>query len=695
MKIDRRKFLKISGATSAGALVIGINWFGTNSKEAPLVETSLNGYIKYMTDGKVIIMSPNPEIGQGVKTAMPMIVAEELDVNWENVIIEQAPLDTKSYKRQVAGGSGSIRGSYKTLRQAGATVRQLFVESAAQDWEVSVKECTTNAGQVIHSKSGKKINYEDLISLAQKRSLPTNIQLKKADEFSIIGTTKGNFDSEAIVKGEMKYGIDTVMSRMKYATVIHSPAFEGKYMSHDDDDAKRAYPNIKIYVVDNTVGIVGTNTWEVFQAKKLIKVEWQSNNNEGSIAQRAKMREMISQNQLKEKAYAGDLMSAISDADDVLEATYYTPFLPHNTMEPMNFYANVSGNKVHLLGPIQTPEGTSKKVSKELGISLENIKLELTRMGGGFGRRLKNDFVLEAAKLSKLSGSPVKLIWSREEDMTGGYYKPATLHQYRASIKNEVLTGWEVKGVGMKSSRSLDEKNFPVGAVDHLKLASNTASSKVSTSAWRAPNHNFLGFSEQSFLDEVAEKVGKDAIVFRLEMLDKVQGKTKYDVSRMKGVVSKVRDISGWENSKDRKLGFAAYWSYMTYVSIVAEVSESNGKIKVEQMYAAVDCGQVINRSGAEAQIQGAMIDAIGHAFYGEMKIKDGKPQSQNFHNYRLGRMSCAPKQVSIVFIENDKDPTGLGEPGMAPTTPAVVNALYKATGKRYYQLPLSQYGIV
>ncbi|WP_109831607.1 xanthine dehydrogenase family protein molybdopterin-binding subunit [Reichenbachiella versicolor] len=693
MKIDRRKFLKISGASTAGALVIGFNWPGM-VKAASAGETELSGYIKFLADGTVVIMSPNPEIGQGVKTSMPMIVAEEMDVDWQKVVIEQAALDTTKYKRQVAGGSGSIRTSYKTLREAGATIRQLFIETAAQKWNVKPKHCSAKEGIVTH-KSGKSARYEDLIEAAKSRELPSGVKLKEPSEFSIIGKGKVNFDAEKIVKGEMKYGMDTVMPEMKYAGIIHTPAFGGKYISHDDSSLASSFPEVKTYKIGNAIAVVGSNTWEIFQAKKLVKVEWELPNTESSESQLEDMKKMIEKGKLKEKKSIGDIGQAMAQADEVLEANYFTPFLPHNTMEPMNFYANVTGNKVHLLGPIQTPEGTRKKISNDLGIPQENITLELTRMGGGFGRRLRNDFVVEAAMISKKAGVPIKLVWTREDDMTGGFYKPATLHNYKASIKEGKLTGWELKGLGMKSPRSVDEKNFPVGAIENIKIESNVAPSKVTTFAWRAPNHNYLGFSEQCFLDEIAEKIGKDAISHRLEMLDGINSEIKYSAAKMKGIVEKVREMSSWRKDKSKKQGFAAYYSYSSYVAMVAEVSEVNGKINVDKVYAAVDCGQVINALGAEAQIQGSIIDAIGHAFYGEIKIKDGTPQSQNFHNYRLGRMSCKPDDIEVAFIESNDDPTGLGEPGMAPASPAVVNAIYQATGKRYYNLPLSQYGIV
>ena len=697
MKIDRRKFLKISGAGSAGALVIGFSWpslaKGVLGQEGAAKQ--LNAYIKYLTNGSVIIMAPNPEIGQGVKTSMPMIVAEELDVNWDKVVIEQAPLDTSKYTRQTAGGSGSIRTSYQTLRQAGATVRQIFVDAAAKKWGVSSSQCTTKEGVVFDSKSDKSVKYEELIEIAKGMDLPKEVSLKSPEDFKIIGQRKVNYDAKAIVQGEMKYGMDTVMLNMKYATIIHAPAFGAKYVSHDDTEMKKQFPMTATYKIPDGVAIVGDNTWQVFQAKKLVKVTWQGGSIESSESQRKLLEEMIKKEDVKDKKVSGDIQTAFTQADQVLEATYFTPFLPHNTMEPMNFYADVSDGKAHLLGPIQTPEGASKRVSKELGIPLENINLELTRMGGGFGRRLSNDFVMEAAWISKTAGVPIKLVWSREDDMTGGLYKPATLHKYRASIKSGKLTGWEALAIGMQSPRALDENNFPVGAVKNIRVASNQAKTEVTTFAWRAPNHNYLGFSEQTFLDEIAEKLGKDAITHRLELLDGISGDVKYDAARLRGVTTKVRDISGWGKDKTRKLGFAAYFSYSSYVAIVAEVVESSGKISVEKVYAVADCGQVINRLGAEAQIQGAIIDAIGHAFYGEIKIKDGQPQSQNFHNYRLGRMSCAPKYIEVTFVENGDAPTGLGEPGMPPTAPAVVNAIYQTTGKRYYELPLSKYGIV
>ena len=689
----------LTGA-SAGSLVLGFSW--TQALAMPLsqntAEVPINAYIKYGVDGSVTIMSPNPEIGQGVKTSMPMIVAEELDVDWSKVTIEQAALDTVNYKRQVAGGSGSIQKGWKTLREAGATVRQLFIETAAQQWQVDASDCETKAGQVLHQATGKVINYEALIEAAKSRKLPTKVKLKDSKDFALLGSRINNCDARAIATGQVKYGMDTVRPGMKYAAIVHPPFFGGELVSYDKQALKKSFPEVTVYDFDNNVALVGSSTWQVFSAKKAIKIKWTGSNDENTDNIKAAMVKKLDSRKNKIVFNKGNIARAFKGADNVLEAHYYTPILPHATMEPMNFFADVTEQKIDLYGPIQTPEGSRKKVAEMLGVSESKINIELTRMGGGFGRRLNGDFVLEAAMISKLSGFPIKLVWTREDDMTAGTYKSSTLHRYRASIKEGELIGWDLSGVGLESdlvsARPVDKNNFPVGTIDNINLRMGNVKSSASMGYWRAPNHNFLAFSEQAFLDEIASSLNKDPIEMRLQMLSKAK-KVKYRANRFKAVIRKVKEISDWDNRGERHFGFAAYYSYRTYVAMVAEVSLINGKIQIENYFAAVDCGQVVNLSGAEAQIEGAINDCLGHSLHGELLINQGAATANNFHQYQLGRINTSPKNINIAFIENDKAPTGLGEPGMAPTAPALVNAIFQATGKRYYELPLNKHGIV
>ncbi|MEH6605985.1 MAG: molybdopterin cofactor-binding domain-containing protein [Pseudomonadales bacterium] len=695
MKINRRKFITLTGA-AGGGLVLGFNWTQAIAEPKPgsKLEVSINAYIKYSTDGAITILSPNPEIGQGIKTSMPMIVAEELDVDWNKVSIEQAPLDTNNYTRQVAGGSGSIRSGWNALREAGATVRQLFIESAADVWQVEPDSCETNVGSVLHRASGKTVKYEELIDVAIARKLPEKINLKEKQDYSLLGSRIKNCDARAIATGQMKYGIDTVRAGMKYAAIIHPPSFGATLKSYDSSELQKLFPSVAVYDFDNNIAIVGSSTWEVFSAKKAIKITWESNNNENSDKLKEEMVRQLDSNKLTKLVNKGNTAKAFSAADQILEAEYYSPILPHATMEPMNFFAHVTDEKIELYGPIQTPENTRRAVAKKLQVSESKITIGLTRMGGGFGRRLKGDFVIEAVMISKLSGFPINLVWTREDDMTAGVYKPSTLHRYKASVKNGELTGWEVTGIGLVGKRVLDKINFPVGAISNIQLRTGNVKSKVTIGPWRAPNHNFLAFSEQTFLDEIATNLDKDPIEMRLQMLSDVKW-SKYDVKRLQTVILKVREMSEWENRGDRHLGFAAYYSYHSYVAMVAEVSVTDGKITVEDYFAAVDCGQVINLSGAEAQIEGAINDALGHSLFGEMLINNGAATANNFHQYQLGRINTAPKNITISFIESEYEPTGLGEPGMPPTPPALVNAIYQATGKRYYELPLKNHGII
>lgn len=714
---NRRSFLKASTA-AGGGMVLGFSWLASckpteaEIKSMPEAWFDINAFLKIGDNGIVTIMSPNPEIGQNVKTAMPMIIAEELDVNWDDVIVEQAPLDTKKYTRQLAGGSQSIRQGWQSLRMAGATARRMLLEAAAKEWEVSVDELTTADGVITHAASGKSIGYGEIASAAASVEVPEEVPLKDPKDFKIIGTSQLNVDGPKITTGQPLFGLDIKRDGMLIAMIEHAPAFGMKIKSLDDTAAK-GMPGIKDVIRINTkaeesqwsdvnafnelVAVVGNSTWEVLQAKKALKIEWEVGSTLESSADHEKaMDKLLSTASEKAARKDGDPAGAFKNAAKVIEKTYTGPFLAHNTMEPMNFFADVKADKAELLGPIQTPEFLSKTVASVLGMPEEKIAIGMTRMGGGFGRRLYGHFGVEAAVISQQMKAPIKLVYTREDDMTQGTYRPDYKVLYRAALDaDNNLIGFHIRGAGTNGSPVFPNR-YPAGAVENYLVENHNKESNISTGAWRAPRSNFIAFAEQSFLDEVAEAAGKDPIEFRLELFDKadkspIGEKNDYDAARYAGVLKLVKEKANWgKETPGVYRGVSAYFCHNSYVAQVVDVVMQDNQPKVQKVWCAVDCGIVVNPGSALNQIEGGIVDGIGHAMYSALSFKDGQPEQNNFHTYRLIRHSEAPAAIETHFVDNGIDPTGLGEPSLPPIAAALANAIAKATGERLYQQPFT-----
>ena len=734
--IGRRSFIKRSTLASGG-LMLSFNWLAScdmtpkKVKALPKEWFTLNGYLKIGDNGMVTIMSPNPEIGQNVKTSMPMIVAEELDVNWDDVIVEQAPLNTTLFKRQLAGGSQSIRQGWQSLRMAGATARDMLLSAAAQTLGVSKNELSTNAGIILHESSGKTLTYGDVASLASTLEVPSEVLLKEVSEFKIIGTSRKNVDGLKIVTGQPLYGIDYKADNMLIAMIVHPPAFGMRLKSIDDIQSSQM-PGIrkvfamKTHLDDYDLGafdndafnevavVVGNSTWEVMQAKKELKIEWEmapGTKKEMDLFGRKMTVETPAGLESTEDHKAifdkmskikgrvvrkdGDPETMFKNAAKIIERNYTCPFLAHNTMEPMNFFADVTEERAILVGPIQTPEIMEGSVSKRLGMPIEKIDIQMTRMGGGFGRRLYGHFLTEAAVISKEMNQPVKLVYSREDDMTQGTYRPAYHAYYRAALdENNNLIAFHVRAGGIPES-PLAANRFPAGALDHYLAEDWTAPSNITVGAFRAPRSNFIAGAEQAFLDEVAEAAGKDPIDFRLELLERaaknpVGTNNDYEADRYAGVLKLVKEKSDWGNTDPNvHRGTAAYFCHNSYVANVLDVVMEKGKPVVQKVYCAIDCGIVINPDAAINLAEGGSVDGIGHAMYSALTFKNGMPEQKNFDDYRLIRHGEAPKEIEVHFVKNDIDPTGLGEPPFPPIIGALANAIYKATGVRHYNQPL------
>jgi len=731
--MDRRSFLKVS-ALAGGGMMLSFSWLAGCKPTAeellalPKEWFELNSYIKIGENGVVTLMSPNPEFGSNVKTSMPMMLADELDVDWKNVIVQQADFFPERFNRQFTGGSQGIRQGWKPLRTAGATARQMLKNAAAQTWNVPANEITTEAGVLFHKASGKQAGYGEMASIAAKLEVPKDVPLKEIKDFKVIGNSKKNVEGANIVTGKPLFTMDYKQEGMLIAMIVHPPAFGLKVKSVNDAVA-RAMPGIKdVFVIqtladdyernnfDTTtftelVVVAGTSTWEVLNAKKALQVEWEkiADKNvvvagwggkqtvtipaglESTLTHNAMMAE-LSKKPANVLRRDGNPEAAFKKAAKVLERTYSAPFLAHNCMEPVNCFAYVTSDKAEIRGPIQAPEFITQTLSARLGMPREKISIKLERMGGGFGQRAYGHHLVEAAVISQKLNAPVKMMYTREDDMTYGIYRPTYTATYRAALdENNNLIAFHVKGGGVPE-HAVHANRFPAGAVDNYLAEGWQINSNITIGAFRAPRSNFIAGAEQSFLDELAELAGKDPIDFRLELLQRAKDKpvgenNDYDADRYAGVLKLVREKSNWSTQAGHR-GVAAYFCHNTYVAEVVDLEMKNNQPIIQKVVAAVDCGIVINPDAAVNMGEGGIVDGIGNALFGELTFADGVPEKNNFHQYRMIRQKEAPKAIEVHFVKNEHDPTGLGEPLFPPVFAAVANALYKAKGKRYYQQP-------
>lgn len=717
---SRRNFLKTS-VLASGGMLIGFNLLAACKSEAKMPVdianlnfNDFNAFIKISDEGYVTIFSPNPEIGQGVKTSMPMIIAEELDVEWKNVTVVQGVLDTKNYKRQIAGGSQSIRTSWNALRQTGATAKQMLVNAAAAKWNLDASSLKASKG-VITNKNGETLGYGDVVKEAALLEVPENITLKEPKDFTIIGQEIVNVDIDKIITGKPLFGLDYKTDGMLYSSVLRPPSFGQVLESFDATEAKTISGVVDIITIgekarnfldkgyvswtaalsgSDKVVVLANSTWAAIKAKKAIKAVWKDASNlESTELHHQKLTTILdakNNNVLRED---GNITKAFKEADTVLEKTYSSPFLPHNCMEPMNFYANVTSDKIDLVGPTQTPSEVQKSIAVLLGRKKDEISVEMTRMGGGFGRRLYADFAIEAAEISDKIKKPIKMFSTREDDMTTGVYKPSVKYRIKAALKDGKVTGYHLKEAAMNDSMYGSISNFfPAGCIPNFKVETATYKSNITTGAWRAPYTNFLAFAEQSFFDELATELKIDPIQLRLDLLQNVKNTTdkkiQYSGQRMEDVIKLVKQKANWgKSSIGVYQGFAAYYSHNTHVAEIADIELKDGYPIIKKVTVAVDCGVVVNPTGARNQVEGGVLDGIGHAMYSDFSFKEGKPQFKNFDTYRLIRMEETPK-VEVHFVENNLSPTGLGEPGLPPAGGAVANAINAALGKRMYSQP-------
>jgi isoquinoline 1-oxidoreductase beta subunit len=713
---SRREFLKASAAAGGGLLLTVA--LPTLSKAAgERAGAVLNAYVRIAPDNTITIMSKEPEIGQGIKTSLPMVVAEELDADWKQIRIEQALADSTVYGRQVAGGSMATPLEWDPMRKVGAAARQMLIAAAARRWKVAANECTAASGQVMHKASGRKASYGALASAAAKVPVPNldSVKLKDPKDYTIIGHSVLGVDSPKVVKGEPLFGIDTVVPGMLYAVFQKCPVFGGKVAGANLAALRKMAGVRHAFVVEGGsdltglmpgVAVVAESWWHAEKARKALRVKW----DEGATAQQnsdgfARQAQALG---AKPPAHSlrkdGDAAAALQSAAHVVEAAYHYPFIAHAPLEPMNCTAHVQGNKVEVWAPTQNPEPGRQLVAQTLGVPAGNITIHFRRSGGGFGRRLMNDYMVEAAWISRVAGAPVKLVWNRADDIQHDFYRPAGWHFLKGGLDaNGKLIAWQQHFVSFGEngsfarSANMDGNIFPAGCVPNLSMGYSLIPFGVPTGPLRAPGSNALAFVFQSFIDELAHAAGKDPLQFQIDLLGKdelLPGRgVGFNTARARAVLEQVREVSGWGQGTlpaRTGRGVAFYYSHLGYFAEVVEAAVSNeGRVTINKVWAVGDIGsQVINPTAAENMAQGAILDGLGEALNQKITIEQGRVMQANFDSFQLLRLSQAPP-IEVHFLKTDNSPTGLGEPPLPPAIPALCNAIFAATGKRVRTLPI------
>ncbi|RRN62755.1 xanthine dehydrogenase family protein molybdopterin-binding subunit [Caulobacter sp. 602-1] len=707
-----RRFVLKSGAAAGGGLLLSF----TMAAEGNAVEAKrINAYVRIAPDGKVTIASKVPEVGQGIKTALPMLIAEELDVEWSAVTVEQALADAKVYGRQVAGGSMATTLEYDGLRRVGATVRALLIQAAATRWNVPVDSCETEPGFVVSGKN--RASYGELAEAAAALTPPDpkTLVLKDPKAFRIIGQSHKSQNLDAITTGQPLYGIDVVVPGMLFATFVKAPVYGAKVASVDLAPAKAVKGVRDAFVIEGGtnlngllpgVAVVADSWWAARKGRNALEIQWAEHPTaaQSSAGFAAKAAELAKAPPQRTDRSDGDVDTALKSAAKVVAATYSYPFIAHAPLEPQNCTASVKDGKVEIWAPTQNPEPGRKLVAAALNVPEEAITIHLVRGGGGFGRRLNNDYMVEAAAIAAKAGAPVKLIWTREDDTRHDFYRPGAWHNLTAGLDaSGKVTAWKDHfvsfGEGDKFAPScgFNATQFPCRAVDNYRVDVSVMPLGVPTGPLRAPGNNAFGFVLQSFTDELAVAAGKDPVAFRRELLGEPRllgepGKgDSFHTGRMRGVLDLVAEKSGWGRAlpKGSGLGLACHYSHLGYVAVVMQVTVKDGALKIEKVWAAADVGrQIVNPNGAEQQMQGSILDAIGSTLRQEITFENGAAKQGNFNTFPLLRMADAP-DVEVHFKLSDNNPTGLGEPAYPPTPAALCNAIFAATGKRIRSLPI------
>ena len=731
LSISRRQFL-VAGTGLAGSLVFGIPLSSTASEDS---DRMIGFFVEIRPDGHVVIGSNQPEIGQGTRTALPMMIAEELDVEWSNVSVVQMPLGILKtadgyawkYGGQGAGGSDGVTSNWEFMRQVGATARGQLIKAASARLGVAESSCMTRPGAVVCHELGEEIPYGELIAKASLLPLPEESPpLKGIDDYRIIGSQQKTIDARDIVTGKSKYGIDTVQPDMRFAVIERAPVLNATVKSFDDTATRKVHGVLDVFKIDGPamgdpylvlasgVAVVATSTWAAMKGRKALQVEWNespsaSDSSEQFWAQNEEMLKGDGQVVLDD----GNFTTAIQAASKLVKHQYRVPFVSHAPLEPQNCYAFVQENRCHVIAPTQMPSGASRAAAAVTGIPRENIHIEMTRCGGGFGRRLTTDYVAEATMISKHTGWPIKLQWSREDDMRNDFYRPAGTHEMQAGLDDSgKVTAWTQRLASASKyyrrpdmpeeelySSELYLDDFPRRIIDNVRLEYFHNPIGIPRGSWRAPAHTANAFVIQSFIDEIAHETGQDPLQLRLDLYGEEReleytnhGADTFNPGRLSRLLKFVAKEIGYGKvlPEGRGIGLASHFTFGGYAAHAIEVTVVDGKLMIERIVAAIDCGLAVHPNAVDAQLQGGTIDGLSTALGLQVTVKQGQIQQSNFHNYPLARIAAIPAKFQTHILPYNDKPTGVGEIGLPPAAPALTNAIFAASGIRIRSLPIA-----
>lgn len=747
--LSRRGFLK--GASATGVLVLAATWglpdafaeekkYGAEGMPHGAVDDP-KVYVSIAADGSVTVICNRSEMGQGVRTSLSMVVADEMEADWARVKVQQAPADEARFGNQDTDGSRSMRHWYEPMRRCGAAARTMLEQAAAAQWKVPVGECHAQLHKVLHQPSGRELSYGELAAAASALPVPSrdSLRLKQPSEFRYIGKEASRaIDGADIVNGRAVFGADVHLDGMLYAVIARPPVYGGKVKSVDSSAALKVPGVVKVVQIEGRplpsefqplggVAVVAKNTWAAIKGREALKIQWDDGPNAAydSIAYRKEL-EAAALKPGKVVRSSGDLDDALAKADSTLEASYYLPHLSQSPMEPMVAVARFKDGQCEAWAPSQAPQVTRERVAERLGIPFEKVTVNITLLGGGFGRKSKPDFVVEAAVLAKeFPGQPIRVQWTREDDIHHSYFHTVSAEYLKAGLNQDGMpSGWLHRTVApsitaLFAPGMTHEAPFEIGmgvtnmayAIPNLRLENPEAVAHARVGWYRSVSNIPHGFAIQSFIDELAHKAGQDPLKYQVKLLGpdrKIDPRTlseewnygespeRYpiDTARIRTVLETAAKAAGWgrELPKGRGLGLAVHYSFVTYVAAVIEVEvKDDGTVIVHKADIAVDCGPQINPERIRSQFEGACVMGLGNAMVGEISFKDGKVQQDNFHMYEVARMSLAPKQVAVHLVTPPGEVPlgGVGEPGVPPIAPALCNAIFAATGKRIRNLPV------
>ena len=700
--LSRREFVG-AGIGAAAGLLIG--FYLPHRGESRKESFSPNAYLRITPENKITIVVARSEMGQGVRTALPMILAEELEADWKQIEIEQAGASTL-YGDQTTGGSASIRTTWDPMRKAGASAREMLISAAALTWGVSRSTCTAEAGHIKHAASNRSLSYGELAAKASTLPIPSDVPLKQSKDYKIVGQRLPRLDSLAKVKGEAVYGIDFRLPEMKYAVLARCPLIGGKATGLDDKESKKISGVTYVgRIGDSAVAVVADSVWSAMEGRRVLNVTWDEGPNKdlNSAAILASLKQAAGKKGANLYA-AGDPAKA---SGRHISAEYALPFMAHAPMEPGNCTAHYQGSKCELWAPTQVPQDCRDSVATAIGLDSDQVKVNVTLMGGGFGRRLEHDYAVEAAQVSKAINGPVKVIWTREDDMRCSTYRPASLHQLSATLDGSGLpvalthriispsiTGQKGQPVPNNVDPDLPDEAGPVYGIPNYTIEYVMTETPVPLGWMRSVYALQAGFALESFIDELALAAGKDPLKYRLQLLAKDQDlayfNTTWHTARMRAVLQLAAEKAGWDKPlpAGHHRGVACFACFQSYMAEVVEITMEKDQPKVHRVVAAVDCGQVINPNILEQQIQGGIVYGLSNALHAHITIDKGRIVQGNFDDYSPLRMDETPT-VEVYAVSSQEPPTGIGEPSVPPVAPALCNAIYAATKKRIRTLPI------